>query len=351
MRTSRLLGEGRSFYHVFSRVVDRQMVFQNAEKEFFRKTMRNLEAFSGVRVVTYCLMSNHFHLLLDVPDREELEPLSEEELLAVLPLLYDEATVSDIAKELKSARESGDESRRQQILQRFENRRGNLSQFIKDLKQRVTAFINNRLERTGTLWEGRYKSVLVEGNETTLITMGAYIDLNPVRAGMVKNPEDYRYSGYAEAMSASRNAGRARAGLGILLSESLQDADFKSNWEETQKRYRVFLYEEGREQVGDEAGRVRGRRGFSEAEVEKVLAEGGNIPIPTLLRHQVRYFCDGVVIGTAGFVESIFQREQQRSRRFGKNRKTGARKMRGADWGEIRVLRDLRKDVITLPRR
>lgn len=64
------------------------------------------------------------------------------------------------------------------------------------------------------------------------------------------------------------------------------------------------------------------------------------------LRHRVRYFCDGVVLGTAGFVEGVFQREQKRRRRFGEKRRTGARRMRGADWGELRVLRDLRKDVI-----
>jgi hypothetical protein len=52
----------------------------------------------------------------------------------------------------------------------------------------------------GTLWEGRFKSVLVEGTGQTLSTMAAYIDLNPVRAGIVKDPADYRWSGYAEAV-------------------------------------------------------------------------------------------------------------------------------------------------------
>jgi len=63
------------------------MVFKAKDKEVFRKILRNQEAFTGVRVVTYCLMSNHFHLLLEVPERESLAPLDEEGLLAVLPLL------------------------------------------------------------------------------------------------------------------------------------------------------------------------------------------------------------------------------------------------------------------------
>ena len=64
------------------------------------------------------------------------------------------------------------------------------------------------------------------------------------------------------------------------------------------------------------------------------------------LRHRVRYFCDGAVLGTAQFVDGVFAREQALRKRFGEKRTTGARRMRGADWGELRVLRDLQKDVI-----
>ena len=131
---ARLLGEGRSFYHVMSRVVDRRMVFKAREKEVFRKIIRSLEAFTGVRVVTYCLMSNHFHLLLDVPDREELKPLTENELLEVLPLLYDSMTVMRVKQELERSRESGNEVWRREILSRYEKRRGDMGLFLKDLK-------------------------------------------------------------------------------------------------------------------------------------------------------------------------------------------------------------------------
>ncbi|NLT69809.1 MAG: chemotaxis protein CheW, partial [Verrucomicrobiaceae bacterium] len=64
------------------------------------------------------------------------------------------------------------------------------------------------------------------------------------------------------------------------------------------------------------------------------------------LRHRVRYFCDGAVLGTAEFVNEVFEREQRLRNRFGEKRKTGARRMRGADWGDLRVIRDLQKDVI-----
>ena len=56
--------------------------------------------------------------------------------------------------------------------------------------------------------------------------------------------------------------------------------------------------------------------------------------------------CDGAVPGTAELVNGVFEREQEKRRRFSEKRTTGARRMRGADWGELRELRDLQKDVI-----
>jgi len=347
MRKSRLLGEGRAFYHVVSRVVDRQMMFGAQEKEVFRKILRNLEAFAGVRVVTYCLMSNHFHLLVEVPDREELEPLTEDGLLAVLPRLYDAAVVDGVRQEFARAREAGSDAWHREILARYERRRGSLGFFLKDVKQRVTLYINKRRNRTGTLWEGRYKSVLVEGRESALLTVAAYIDLNPVRAGLTEAPEEYRWSGYGEAVAGGIRASSARAGLAIVLSEALGDVEWRDDWSRTGSRYRVFLYGEAQEREGNRELGMVGRRGIGEAEVEAVARHGGSLSMPELLRHRVRYFCDGAVLGTAEFVNEVFDREQQRSRRFGEKRVSGARRMRGADWGDLRVLRDLQKEVIS----
>lgn len=161
------------------------------------------------------------------------------------------------------------------------------------------------------------------------------------------NPEDYRWCGYAEALSGRRGAKLARAGLGLMLGESLQDPDFKHDWRRTAARYRMFLYEDGREVAADPERGERGRRGFPEAKVEEVVETKGAMSVPQVLRHRVRYFCDGAVLGTAEFVNRVFEREQELRRRFGGKRTTGARRMRGADWGKLRVLRDLQKDVIS----
>jgi len=75
-----------------------------------------------------------------------------------------------------------------------------LSEFMKTLKQRFSFWFNKSHERGGPLWNGRFKSVLVESPacheqdfaHNAITTMAAYIDLNPVRAGLVDDPKDYR---------------------------------------------------------------------------------------------------------------------------------------------------------------
>jgi putative transposase len=163
---------------------------------------------------------------------------------------------------------------------------------------------------------------------------------------MVANPEDYRWSGYGEAVGGGRRAAMAREGLGRALDEALRDAGFRQDWGRTLERYRVLLYDEGRAVAGDAQRGDRGRRGMAEEEVEAVVAAGGKMTLREALRYRVRYFCDGAVLGSAEFVDGVFEREKAKGRGFGGKRRTGARRMRGADWGGLRVLRDLQKDVM-----
>jgi putative transposase len=354
MSDRRILGSGAAWYHCVSRVVDRRIVFGAGEKEVFRSILRKLERFCGVRVATYCLMGNHFHLLLEVPDKESMPKLDAEELLELLPLLYDEVTVEAVAKEIEAARNSGNTSWERDILARYERRRGDLSAFVRDLKQRVTFFINKRNGRVGTLWESRFRSVLVEGGEEALAAVAAYIDLNPIRAGKVGRPEDYRWSGYGEACGAGKGAKQARAGLASIQREGLENpgAEDAILWEETQRRYRRLLYAEAVEVKADEVTGAGGRRGMPVEEAEAVLAEmeasGRAMPLAEALRRKVRYFTDGAVIGSAGFVEEVFTRLKAEGR-TGPRRKSGPRRMRGADFGGLRSLRDLRVRVMGAP--
>ena len=71
-----------------------------------------------------------------------------------------------------------------------------LSDYVKEIKQDFSRWYNKRHGRKGFFWGERFKSVLVE-NGDTLINCLAYIDLNPVRAGLVEQPEDYRWCSLA----------------------------------------------------------------------------------------------------------------------------------------------------------
>jgi putative transposase len=68
-----------------------------------------------------------------------------------------------------------------------------LSEFVKEIKQSFTRYYNKRHQRRGTLWGERFKSLIVE-NGKTLVNCLAYIDLNPLRAGILSRPEDYRWN-------------------------------------------------------------------------------------------------------------------------------------------------------------
>ena len=93
----------------------------------------------------------------------------------------------------------------EQLRESFFRRMWDLSQFMKSLKQCFTRWYNAAHDCSGTLWEERFKSVLVEDGHAAKV-MAAYIDLNAVRAGIVEDPKDYRWCGYAEAVAGRRRA-------------------------------------------------------------------------------------------------------------------------------------------------
>ncbi|MFU8847573.1 MAG: transposase, partial [Opitutales bacterium] len=144
-----------------TRTVNGAHLFGDREREVLRKMIWQVADFSGVRVLTYCVMANHFHVLALVPPAEGV---SDEELLRryrVLyprPTPYQQASLKVLAKQLAEGGEEG-EAFRQQLLARM----GDVSEFMKTLKQRFSIWFNKRHERFGTLWAERFKSVLVEG--------------------------------------------------------------------------------------------------------------------------------------------------------------------------------------------
>lgn len=317
--------------------MDRQFIFSDAEKELFRSLLLELAEFCQVRILTYCLMSNHFHVLVEVPRPPEPLPTAEQTLQA-LERLSGCQDVEGQRQLLKRFRETNDSAGEAEWLARIHARRWNLSQFFKSLKQRYSVSYNRRSGRKGTLWEERFNSVLVEGEGHALIAMATYIDLNPIRAGIVKDPKDYRWSGYGEAVGGNE---RAREGLrrivqAIFCTDSVQTGDILGAY-----RRQLFLDgSEERESIGEDGRPVRGA--IAREDVLRVLSEKGRLPLGEYLRCRVRYFCDGAVFGGRHFVEEMFRASRER---FGPRRKTGARRMRGLEGVELYTVRDLRVEL------
>ena len=357
MRRSRWLApwkdslEKPAIYHCISRVVDRRFVLGDDEREQFRKFMRMQENFSGCRVLAYCLMSNHFHLLLEVPPMPE-GGISDELLLKRLGAIQSAAFVAGVAKELKQAQDARNDAWAAEIHARHTYRMHSLSEFMKTLLQRFTRWFNRSHERSGTLWEQRYKSVIVESGIAAR-TMAAYIDLNPVRAGMVKDPADYRWSSYGEAVGGGNkgNGKKAREGL-VRACLCHRGAGFDAGkWQEAARAYRQIL--------GLALGRKAGRADLTAArqalktrvkgESETMAQDNGTVlpelGMAAMLRCRIRYFSDGAVIGSKSFVNEAFVASRER---FTSRRKDGARKLKGAGASAAGVLwsiRDLRVGV------
>jgi hypothetical protein len=192
---------------------------------------------------------------------------------------------------------------------------------------------NRSHERFGTLWAERFKSVLVEGQGNPLQTMAAYIDLNPVRAGLVEDPKEYRFCGYAEAV-ARRQA--ARRGLRVIWAAYADGSERKRlSIDAAMQMHRELIF-----------GKRAGQGGLPELEREKALKvlekEDALLPKATVLRCRVRYFTDGAILGSQEFVRSYAGAwQQERKRKYPPK----VHPLRGADWDGLAAIQGLRSRV------
>jgi hypothetical protein len=308
-------GELGSVYHVVSDIIQKQVFFlQDVEVAYFHKLMRGYETFSGIRVLTYAIMDNHFHLLLSVPERPaDLESMSHEAFFERCSAIYDEKTIAEMLLELKGYLDANDEVKANEFRQGYFDRMYCLSTFMKCLKGRFTLYYNHRNQREGGLWKGRFDSVIVESKSNALLTAGLYIDMNPLRANVVEDLKDYVYCGYSEAM---RGGAAALMGLRWLLYSVDPEASEKFSDEEVLVWYRSY---------------------WVPAEVPNVpLVNQVLLPKVELLLEQVRALTSGVAMGCAEFLQSVFARFRKD---FSATRRRGSVPIPGRGWQGIRVMR------------
>ena len=203
---------------------------------------------------------------------------------------------------------------------------GDVSAFMKLVKQRFATWFNKSHHRYGALFAERFKSVLIEPQTRAIETVALYIDLNCVRAGLASDPKDYRFCGYGEAVAGSRVA---RAGLQAILGPN-------QSWTDTHSHYREALF-------GTGTTTKEHAQAITSAAFEKVLKQKGRLPLATVLRCRVRYFTDGAVLGSQAFVETHLAAYRQR---HGARERTAPRPLVPiTDWGGLTSLRGLRKNA------
>ena len=305
---------------------------------------RQLE-FSGLECLAWCVMGNHFHLLLRVPDKEAaLAGWAEEDFIARLGVLSEERYTAELLRKVEMWRGNGCEVLITELAARVRGRLFDLSSFMKEVKQKFSAWFNLSRGRTGTLWEDRFRSVLVEGGGgrsagglSGLLAVAAYIDLNPVRAGIVDDPKEYRWCSYAAAVAGEA---AARRGLAVCCGFGR-----KSSWRPVGAAYRKILFGAGEQRVGGVTpdGRTPSRRGFTQAEIEAVWKAGGKLSLAQVLRCRIKYFTEGLALGSKEFLAS-YRAVQQ-----GSGGRGSAREVEGADLGGLMVFGARKQDSIRAP--
>ena len=295
-------------YHCMSRTVAGEHLFGDQEKEVLRKQIWRVADFCGVQVLTYCVMANHFHVLVRVTAQEK-ETVSDAELVRRFAVLYPERGCGSLpygcmAPEELAALLASEEEGKQEEAERWRARllarMGDVSEYVKTLKQRFTKWYNHTHHRFGTLWAERFRSVMAEDGSLAVRLMAAYIDLNPVRAGLVGDAKDYRWSGYGEAV-----AGRVRAREGLVRAAGDPKEVAAGDWKGALARYRVGLFLMG---------------STSTEEIKRVEGEKGELSATEQVRARVRYFTQGLVLGGKGFVDGCLRQYMAERRLPGKRR-------------------------------
>ena len=276
-RTTRLIiNDETAVYHVMSRTALDGFPVDDIEKDFMLDLIRRYCSLYLVEILGFCLMDNHFHILVRMfPEYK----FSDEEIKKRYENFYgDERAFA--AGQIPSLRE----------------KLSNLSEFVREIKVGFTRYYNKRHNRRGYFWGDRFKSVIVEKGET-LINCLAYIDLNPLRAGIVSRPEDYRWNSLWYHVQTNNRDNFLSTDFG------LKEFSVK-NEKERIRRYRRYVYEAG---ALDHPGKGQARVIDNDI-VEHERENDFELNRMRRFRYRTRYFTDSGVIGSKEFVSSNYQR-------------------------------------------
>ena len=322
-------------YHCTSHFQDFVHYLGDVEKEFLQRLIHEYARFSGVEVLSYCLMDNHFHVVVEVPPRPEVLPTAEEVIGLLEQLTCVSKSPKAVARRFKLLRDMGSVEGEKAYLAEFHRRMWDISEYMKVVKQQFSRWYNRVRKRKGTIWDERFHSVLVEPGQA-LLTVSAYVNLNPVRAGMVPTPELHPWNSYTRAME---GAATAKAAIQKVMSAW---AGRTLGVEESLREYRCQMYLQGEERR-DADGRVE-RLGLARAEVVAMVAQRGAVTMSEYLGCRVRYFTGGLALGSQKYVDGIFQKYRSY---FGARRKEGPRELAGLPPRTLYTLRPYHRGALS----
>ena len=292
-RTQRLvINDETAVYHVMSRSALDGFALGDVEKNFMLDLIRRYSALYFVEILGFCLMGNHFHILVKMLPEYKF---SDEEIEKRFVGFYgDERIFAD------------------GLIPYLREKLSNLSEFMREIKVGFARYYNRRHNRRCYFWGDRFKSVIVEKGET-LINCLAYIDLNPLRAGLVERPEQYRWNSIGNHIQTgnkdnflSLDFGLKEFGPGGIRSAVkgvFHRASVLDN-EESLKGYRRYLYvagaldRSGKPSAGVIDNSILGKEQKNNFELKRVRR----------FRYRTRYFTDSGIIGTKEFVSMNYHR-------------------------------------------
>ena len=276
-RTSRMIiTDEKAIYHVMSRTALDGFPLKDVEKDFLLDLIRRLSKLYLVEILGFCIMGNHFHLLVKMIPEFKF-------------------TDADIKKRYVEFY-GGDGAFAEGRLPYWRQKLSNLSEFVREIKVGFARYFNRRHNRRGYFWGDRFKSVIVENGET-LINCLAYIDLNPLRAGLVERPEQYRWNslGYHVQTNSRDNF--------LSTDFGLKEFNVKSKKERI-RRYRRYVYEAGSLNQ-PEKGNVKV---IEDKVLQKERRRAFQLSRTDRFRYRTRYFTDSGIIGSKEFVAENYQR-------------------------------------------
>lgn len=187
--------ETDTVHHLVSRIAHRVYFLKDEERDEFIDMMRRSAEFCCLELIGWCIMTNHFHILVYLPNRRVLE---EDEILRRYGVLKGDTAAAQLAKSFEEWRLKGESGEKlvKKELDKLYARMFDVGEFMKILKQWFSMEYNRRYSHKGTLWESAYHDRIVEQSISKMAECLGYIHLNPIRAAVVDKFDGYFWSSY-----------------------------------------------------------------------------------------------------------------------------------------------------------